>query len=216
MFFLEYPWVWGYTREIMKSIISRFFRSPLGLTLLIASAAVAFLLTAINVVAPFGAFLLFLLLVLCSGIVLFRTGLGARSVIQERDREREERDARILGGIAAARKRLALLRLPDPEVDRSLQALVVAAGEYLTATVKGQDRDPIIEDAILSSVETIESYLQIKNAQAASSRFHRSSGEDAKIPPSVPPQVSETVQALESAIVQIENRLGTRFQENDK
>lgn len=200
----------------MKSIVSRFFRSPLGLTLLFASAAVAFLLTAVKVVAPFGAFILFLLLVLCSGAVLFTTGLGARSVIKERDREREERDARILGGIAAARKRLALLRLPDPEVDRSLQALVVVAGEYLTATVKGRDRDPLIEDAILSSVETMESYLQIRNAHAASSRFRHPTGEDAKPTSSLPLQGVETVLALEAAIGQIEHRLGTTFLENGK
>ena len=200
----------------MKSIFSLFFRSPLGLTLLIVSAAAAFLLTAAKMVAPFGAFLLFLLLVLCSGVVLFKTGLGARSVIKEKDREREERDARILGGIAAARKRLALLQVPDPEVDRSLQALVLAAGEYLTATVKGLDRDPLIEDAILSSVETMESYLQIRNAHAASSRFHRSNGEDGKTLSSLPPQGAETVQALESAIGEIENRLGTTFLERGK
>jgi len=157
-----------------------------------------------------------LLLVLCSGAVLFKTGLGTRSVIKEKDREREERDARVLGGIAVARKRLALLRVPDPEVDRSLQSLVVAAGEYLTATVKGRDRDPLIEDAILSSVETMESYLQIRNAHAASSHFHRPNGEDTKPLYPLLPQVAETVQALEAAVGQIENRLGATFLESGK
>ncbi|WP_304224614.1 hypothetical protein [Gracilinema caldarium] len=143
----------------IKSAMLRLLRSPLGLLVMslnLLGAVLAILLFhfPLVVVVP-----VFLIIALVDIIMLLQTEPGARSVIAEQDRERAERDARILGGVAAARKRLGLLRLDPGPVKDAVDRLVYAAGLYLEATIKGSDRDPVVEDAILGAIETVDTYL---------------------------------------------------------
>lgn len=77
----------------------------------------------------------FFCIALLDMVVLLQTPAGAQSVVREKERERKERDARILGGIAAARKRLSLLRLPEGPVTSSIDKLVYVGGLYLEGAV---------------------------------------------------------------------------------
>lgn len=143
----------------IKSAMLRLIKSPLGLLVMgcnLIGAVLAILLfhVPIAVVVP-----VFFIIALLDVIVLLQTEAGAQSVIAEQDRERAERDARILGGVAAARKRLSLLRLDAGPVKEAVDQLVYAAGLYLEATVKGSGRDPIVEDAIISTLEVVDEYL---------------------------------------------------------
>ncbi len=143
----------------IKSVILRFLKSPLGLLVMgfnLIGAVAAILLFHIPIAAVVPVVLI---IALADVIVLLQTETGARSVLAEQDRERAERDARILGGVAAARKRLSLLRLDAGPVKEAVDQLVFAAGLYLEATVKGSDRDPMVEDAIISALEVVDEYL---------------------------------------------------------
>ncbi|MCA1949387.1 MAG: hypothetical protein LDL24_02370 [Treponema sp.] len=165
----------------IKSAMLRFLKSPLGLIVMglnILGAALAMLLFhfPIMVVLP-----VFIVIALADVIVLLQTETGARSVIAEQDRERAERDARILGGVAAARKRLSMLRFDTGPVKEAVDQLVFAAGLYLEATVKGSGRDPLIEDAIIGALEVVDEYLHQIDMIKSESLLTSGEGQDARI-----------------------------------
>ena len=149
----------------MKVLLFRFLRSPLGLGLwglcafLVAASVAGGLLPLLAAVPLFGA------AGAIATLALLLSPAGARSVVAERDRDRSERDARVLGGVAAARKRLALLRLKDASVKEAVDRLVSAAGGYLEAAVRRDSRDPVIEDAVLGAVEAVDDYLRLADAK---------------------------------------------------
>ena len=192
----------------MKSHLARFIRSPLGLSALAADALLSAALFLTGLLSAIIAVLVFVLLVCLSFLVLLQTGLGAKAIVKERKREREERDARILGGVAAARKRLSLLHVADAEVSAALDRLVYAAGKYLEAAVRGLDRDPAAEDAVLGAVEVIDDYLRLGDAKSSGRRFRGTAerGEDERIEGGE--AIAErTVRALAAAADEIERRL---------
>ncbi len=195
----------------MNSHLSRFLRSPLGLAVLAVDAGLAAALAVTGILAPPMAGLAFLLLACLSVLVLLQTRWGATAVVAEKDREREERDARILGGLAAARKRLSLLRIADPTVASALERLVYAAGKYLEAAVRGLDRDPAAEDAVLGAVEAIDDYLALEDARSSGRRF-RGGGEraergDGEAQEAGNVLAERTGRALSAAAEEIERRL---------
>ncbi len=192
----------------MKSHLARFLRSPLGLAVLAVDAGLSAALAVTGILAAPMAGLAFLLLACLSFLVLLQTRWGATAVVAEKDREREERDARILGGLAAARKRLSLLRIADPTVASALERLVYAAGKYLEATVRGLDRDPAAEDAVLGAVEAIDDYLRLEDARSSGRRF-RGGGERGEGEAQEAGNVlaERTGRALSAAAEEIERRL---------
>jgi len=142
-----------------QNVIIRFFKSPLGLAttgLILLGASLAIL---VGHFSPLAVVPVALVVLVTALVLILQTRAGARAVVEEQDRERQEREARILGGVAAARKRLSLLRVPAGPVKEAIDRLVYAAGLYLEATLKGRDRDPIAEDAILSALEVVDEYL---------------------------------------------------------
>jgi len=194
----------------MKAVFSRFLRSPLGLgiwVLCVLFAAISILVGAVPVLVAIPVFALAGIL---ASMVLMLTPLGAQSVVGERERENRERDARVLGGVAAARKRLSLLRITDPQVKVSLDRLVFAAGTYLESAVRNDSRDPLAEDAVLGAVEVIDDYLRLSDA--ASSSYHRgkaaSESTISKGNQELDSQAHRTIRALDAAAVELERRLG--------
>ncbi len=182
----------------MKRIIVRFFRSPVGVAVLGSGAAAAAVLVLVGGVPAPVAVPLCLLAVAAAAFVLLSSPVGARAVAGEGDRDRRERDARALGGVAAARKRLSLLRVGDPEVKAAIDRLTLAAGLYLERAVKTDGRDPVSEDAVLGAVEVLNDYLQL--ADAASSRVRSGGAADLDI-------AVRTVGALSASAAEIERRL---------
>uniref|UniRef100_A0A7C3E592 Uncharacterized protein n=1 Tax=Gracilinema caldarium TaxID=215591 RepID=A0A7C3E592_9SPIR len=192
-----------------QKVLIRFFKSPLGLItvgLTFLGACLSILIGHLSalVVVPLSLVLLIVVMVL-----ILQTGTGARSVVQESDRERNERDARILGGIAAARKRLSLLRLPDGQVKVAIDKLVYVGGLYLEGTVKGHDRDPLVEDAILSALEIVDEYLHRLDALKTEGRL-AGQGIDPKAEDDLN---SHTAAVLDQSVAEVQRRLGTQLEE---
>jgi hypothetical protein len=131
----------------------------------------ALALSASGVLSPWIAFPLFALLYAVEAIVLMQTSLGSTAVVAEGDRERKDRDARILGAVAVARKRLSLLKPADSSVAASIDRMVLASGHYLEACVRGNDRDPVVEDAVLGAVEAVDDYLRMLDARSIGKRM---------------------------------------------
>jgi hypothetical protein len=140
-------------------------------------------------------------------LALLMSPLGVRSVIAEKERDRSDRDARVLGGVAAARKRLSLLRIRDEGVKAALDALVLAAGRYLESAVRSDKRDPIAEDAVIGAVEAVDDYLRMADAASSADR-HRTSGSADSGSAGVGAGPAErTVRVLIAAAEEIEARL---------
>lgn len=154
----------------MKKHLIDFYRSPAGLGTVGVCASFMVLLRALGVLSTLAALLLFPALVFSCSLLLLNTRFGAASVVGERDRERAERDARILGGVAAARKRLSLLRIEDEGVAAALRRLIHASGSYLEAAVRGADRDPVAEEALFGALESVDEYLRLADAEAQRKR----------------------------------------------
>jgi hypothetical protein len=192
----------------MKSHLARFLRSPLGLLTLIIDAVPAVVLFLTGLLSAPVAVLVFALVACVSVLTFMHTGLGAKAVVQEKAREVDERNARILGGVAAARKRLSLLRIGDPAVSAALERLVYAAGKYLEASIRGAERDPASEDAVLGAIEVVDDYLRMEDAATSGRRFHGNAerSEDEKVEGGG--ALSErTSRALTAAADEIERRL---------
>ncbi len=162
----------------MKGIIARFLRSPLGLSLLGIDLVFFSALAMAGYLSVPLAFLLGVAAALVECVIAIQTKLGARSIVAEKDRAREERDALALASFAAARKRLSLLRVSDGDLAAAIERLSLNAGYYLEKAIKNGERDPRLEEAVLGSVEVIDNYLRLLNSTADSRRYRR--GESAK------------------------------------
>lgn len=160
----------------MKVHIERILKSPSGIGMLAFELLVLAALTLAGFITVISAFLLLVLVAGFSIFILLQSPLGARVIVKEKQRERQERDARILGGVAAARKRLSMLRIADKEVAESLNDLVYCAGRYLELSVRGNDRDPEIEDSIFGAIEVVDDYLRLSDASMAMHKFRNSKG----------------------------------------
>jgi len=194
----------------MKAVYTRFLRSPLGLGIWVLCILFATVSILVGAVPAFVAIPVFVLAGIFASMFLMLTPMGAHSVVRESDRERGERDARVLGGVAAARKRLALLRIADPRVRESLDRLVLAAGSYLESAVRNDSRDPVAEDAVLGAVEAVDDYLHLSDV-ASSSRHRGKSGprnSNSKIENEQDVHADRTVRALDAASADLERRLG--------
>ena len=155
----------------MKDFLVKFIRSPLAVGLVSANAV-------LGAAAGAAGFLPWLVVVplflVVSGVELLltlRSEAGAKAILAEEDRERKERDAAILADVAQARKRLALLRIAEPEVKAAVERLVYAAGMYLESCAKGNERDPFAEDAVLSVTKIVDEYLRLADAERMGARL---------------------------------------------
>ncbi|MGB9686995.1 MAG: hypothetical protein ACPLYX_10925 [Rectinema subterraneum] len=165
----------------MKDFLVKFIRSPLAVGLVSANAV-------LGAAAGAAGFLPWLVVVplflVVSGVELLltlRSEAGAKAILAEEDRERKERDAAILADVAQARKRLALLRIAEPEVKAAVERLVYVAGMYLESCAKGNERDPFAEDAVLSVTKIVDEYLRLADAERMGARLKSEADENFEI-----------------------------------
>ncbi|OHE59545.1 MAG: hypothetical protein A2Y36_18670 [Treponema sp. GWA1_62_8] len=163
----------------MKEHLFRFLRTPLGLAVVASNAALLVFLPVSGTLPFIAALPLCAAIAVIEVLAILQTRLGANAVVAEKGRERDERDARILGGVAAARKRLSLLRIADAEVASAVDRVVLASGLYLESSIKGAPRSPEAEDAVISSVEIVGDYLRIIDASSSARRMRAAEGRDA-------------------------------------
>ncbi|MCX8014085.1 MAG: hypothetical protein N3A02_07315 [Rectinema sp.] len=150
----------------MNEYVRAFFRSPLAIavlsaTTLAAAAAVLTGLMPITIVVP-------LYVGITGGAIAFilSSKTGARAILKEQDRARNERDAMILEDIACIRKQLSMVRLEREDLRRTIEKIVLAAGMYLESCAEGNPRDPFIEEAIRHAEHMLRSYLRLNDARA--------------------------------------------------
>jgi hypothetical protein len=193
---------------LMKSYLIRFLRSPLGLIAVFMDAAFAVVLVLTGLLSVPIAIVAFVVVCCITVLTLMQTGLGGAAIVQEKTRERNESDARILGGVAAARKRLSLLRIGDPVVSAALERLVYASGKYLEAQVRGADRDSSAEDAVLGGIEAVDDFLRMEDAARSGRHFHggadRNEGDQVETGGAL---AERTARVLNAASDEIERRL---------
>jgi len=200
----------------LPSALKRFASSPLGLlswALPIAVAALCWVTGVSNLLVALPAGILVSVLLFLSLAV---SPLGGKAIVAEGERERSERDARILGGIATARKRLSLVRPPDASVAAALDRLVLAAGRYLESAVRTGNRDPLCEDAVLGAVEVMDDYLRLADSSVDAqdrggegrSPGVMASGARRRVRPDTSSHAERTCRALDASREGIEVRLG--------
>lgn len=155
----------------MKDFLAKFIRSPLAVGLVSANAVLG---TAAGAAGFLPWLVVIPLLLVVSGaelLLTLRSEAGAKAILAEENRERKERDAAILADVAQARKKLAMLRIGEPEVRAAVERLVYAAGMYLESCAKGNERDPFAEDAVLSATKVADEYLRLADAERMGARL---------------------------------------------
>lgn len=142
----------------LKKLFSLFLRSPLAVGIVSLNAVLAVIAELLFGVSGFIVLPAFLIV---SGIALaavFSTAGGAKALIAEKDREQHEHDSDKLEQCDQARKALIMLRMENPAIKAAIEKLAFSAGRYLESCAKGGQRDPLIEDALLSAKEAVMLY----------------------------------------------------------
>jgi hypothetical protein len=145
-------------------------RSPLGILSLVAALGAAFAAylagagAALSALALIGVLAAFLAV----GLAL---GAGQRAAASELEREAGAKAAARLAQAAEARRRLAALRISEPEVARARDALVLEAGSFVEACGRKGTYDPEGVEAILGSLELVDAWLKEADESSVEKRF---------------------------------------------
>ena len=145
-------------------------RSPLGIglfVLAIATGAGARLI-GFNLVPSVLAGLGLLGLSLVAVLAL---GLMQRAAVAEIDREFGERAAARLAEAAAARKRLATMRIADPAVAQARDLLVLAAGRLVEDCGRAHTYDAEAVQAVIDGPDLVDAWLKEADESSIERRF---------------------------------------------
>ena len=145
-------------------------RSPLGIgvfALAIATGAGAGLM-GLNLVPSVLAGLGFLGLALVAAVAF---GLMPRAAVAELDREFEERAAARLAEAAAARKRLAAMRIVDPAVAQARDLLVLEAGRLVEDCGRAHTYDAEAVQAVIDGPDLVDAWLKEADESSIERRF---------------------------------------------
>jgi hypothetical protein len=99
------------------------------------------------------------------------SGLGPRMVVADREHRDWIAGQERLTAARTKQRRLAALRIPDPEVRKALDLVALQAGLFLAACGKARLRDPLAEDAIAESLELADLYLKELDDASTERRF---------------------------------------------
>jgi hypothetical protein len=155
----------------MHDLMAKFFRSPLAIGIVCGNALLAAGATLAGIAPVLLTAPLFALVTGGEFALVLLSKPGAKAILGEQKRERSEHDADRLEETARLRKRLAMLRIENPEAKAAVERLVFAAGLYLESCAKGNARNPIVEDAVHNAAETVDGYLHVSDAGRIGSRI---------------------------------------------
>jgi hypothetical protein len=147
-----------------QKLMAKFFRSPLAIGIVCSNALLAVGAALAGVVSVLTVVPLFVLVTGTELTLVLLSKSGARAILREQNREREEHDAACLEETARQRKRLVALRIENPEVKAAVERLALVAGLYLDFCTKGGARDPVVEDAVQRAAEAVDGYLHLDDA----------------------------------------------------
>jgi hypothetical protein len=145
-------------------------RSPLGIGSLLVALAAGLVVFARG--APLGlALLLAFGLFLIFSVLALAFGLGQKAAEGELDRERRSQAENRLEEAAAARARLASMRLSEDEVAKARDFLVLEAGSYVEACRREGSYDPETVEAVLDSLALVDAWLKEEDEASIERRF---------------------------------------------
>lgn len=196
----------------MNELLKKFLKSPLAIGLACTNALLA-VGAALSGIAP--TLVVLSLFVIVTGgemTLLLASKPGAKAILAEQDRERNERDAEKLLTAAALRKRLSLLRIDDAALKTLIDKLVLASGLYLDACTKGSPRDPFIEDSLAQASNMVNEYLKISDSTRIEQFLEPRGGTDGSTSSIAPVDsgvalVEKTRALLDESVREIEERL---------
>jgi hypothetical protein len=145
-------------------------RSPLGIgvfVLAIATGAGAYLMG----LAPVPSVLAGLGFLGVSLFAAIALGLMPRAAVAEMDREFSERAAARLAEAAAARKRLAAMRIADPAVAQARDLLVLEAGRLVEDCGRVHTYDPEAVQAVIDGPDLVDAWLKEADESSVERRF---------------------------------------------
>jgi hypothetical protein len=107
-------------------------------------------------------------------VVSFALGFGQRAAVAEIQRSDAEKARSRLAQAAEARKRLASLRLAEPEVAVARDLVVLEAGRLVEDCGRLGTYDPEAVQAVLDSVELVDAWLKEADENSTERRFSMS------------------------------------------
>jgi hypothetical protein len=155
------------TAEVLRAYV----RSPLA----IVSGGASLLCGAVGLSLAGGSPLLGLVggaaLWLAFSAIAVQTRIGAKAVVSIRDSDQELKAREAIEAAAKARETLARLRLPDPDMAKTVEYLALAAGEYVEAALKAKSHSPEADARIADSLDIVNLYLKELDEAATERRY---------------------------------------------
>lgn len=153
-----------------KEYLRYLFRSPFGFVLMVLSLLAGF----------FGGIKLGFLAAFASGFGMFAfvfilasvSGLGSRLAVKEQEDGRWVETKKALLKTKDARKKLASLRFPDPDVQELLQLAAMKGLSYLSACESAKTREPRACNALSECLEISDMYLHELDGSSTEKRFN--------------------------------------------
>jgi hypothetical protein len=147
-----------------------YFRSALGIGSCLLALAAGAAARLIGLSLPVAALLSAATLALLFAAALV-SGFGQRAAVAENDREALARAGARLAEAAEARRHLAALRLPEPEVAKARDLVVLEAGRFVEDCQRAGTYDPEGVEAVLDSLALIDAWLKEADESSVEKRF---------------------------------------------
>lgn len=110
--------------------------------------------------------------------LLFFSRRGAVTVVAEADEDRAAANRRKLDEAAAARNRIAVLRLGDEELRLAVENLLLVSGQYLEKARGSGTWSPQANDRIRQALEVCQIYLGEKDESSTEKRYGTPDGDE--------------------------------------
>lgn len=154
-----------------KDYIRLYVQSPIGIAGFFASGGVALAGVAAGLTLPLALIAGACVLVSAGAVTMF-TKWGSRQLVYVRDHLSSKAVGERLARAESLQKRLASMRIGDPEVAESVLLVALASGEYLSACKREKTYDPLANEALEASVEIIRLFLAESDEASMEKRFN--------------------------------------------
>ena len=111
-------------------------------------------------------------------VLLFYSRRGAAEVVAEADEDRAAANRRKLDEAAAARSRIAVLRLGDEELRLAVENFLLVSGQYLEKARGSGSWSPQANDRIRQALEICQIYLGEKDESSTERRYNTADGDE--------------------------------------
>jgi len=110
--------------------------------------------------------------------LLFFSRRGATAVVAEADADRAASIRKKLDEAAALRQRIAVLRLGDEELRRTVENFLLVSGQYLEKARASGGWSPHANDKIRQALEVCQVYLGEKDESSTEKRYGTADGDE--------------------------------------